>query len=92
MTLKIINQICTPTLSKEKCLRKVSQEFEARFMTEMLKSAKISSTSSSIINGIGNDYYDDYLNEHYANALTQKMQTGLSNGIFLAMKKIGKTQ
>lgn len=87
MTLRPIHDLRAATFTNEQRLRKASKDLETSFIAEMLKAAKTSDSSSSFMSGTGSGYFDGYMNEHYARALTRGNQIGLSEGIFLAMEK-----
>lgn len=83
----------TPKITDTQRLRQASHDLETRFISEMLKAAKISNGSSSTLtHGTGTDYFNDYLDANYAKAITKNYEIGLADSIFSVMKKRSEVQ
>lgn len=68
--------------------RKVADEFEITFLTEMLKHSGLNKTSTTFGGGAGEDAFSSILTENYARILVESGGIGISDSIFQSI--IGK--
>lgn len=66
-------------------LRKVAEEFEAVFATEMLKHAGVGKPRESFGGGVGEEGFSTFLTQEYANVLVQRGGFGLADHIYSAL-------
>ncbi|CUK12787.1 rod-binding protein [Shimia thalassica] len=68
-------------------LRKVAQDLEATFLSEMLKSAGFGETSTSFGGGAGEDQFASFLRNEHAAQLAKAGGIGLAETIFESLKE-----
>ncbi|MDO6523014.1 rod-binding protein [Shimia thalassica] len=68
-------------------LRKVAQDLEATFLSEMLKSAGFGETSTSFGGGEGEDQFASFLRNEHAAQLVKAGGIGLAETIFESLKE-----
>lgn len=68
-------------------LREASEELEAAFLSEMLKSAGIGRPVSLFGGGIGEEQYSSFLRDEYARALAGTAKLGLAEVIFQSLTR-----
>ncbi|MGR3514788.1 MAG: rod-binding protein [Paracoccaceae bacterium] len=66
-------------------LKTLSEKIEAQFLAEMLKSAGLSSSSSSFGGGIGEDQFSSFLVQEYADATVKAGGIGVAESIFQSL-------
>ncbi len=65
--------------------RALAKEFEAMFLSEMLKHSGLHKTSSSFGGGVGEDAFSSMLTNEYANNLARTGGIGIAEHIFRAL-------
>ena len=68
-------------------LQKISQDLEASFLTEMLKSAKLGEPQKAFGGGIGEEHFSGLLTREYADYMAKSGGIGLSEAIFHSLVK-----
>lgn len=68
-------------------LRKVAEDLEATFLSEMLKSAGVGKTREAFGGGIGEDQFGSFLRDAQAKEMVRAGGIGLSETIFNALKE-----
>lgn len=68
-------------------MREVAQDFEAVFVTEMLKAAKIGESQGSFTGGHGEQAFVSLLQREYAYALTEQNAFGLAEQIYTQLRR-----
>ncbi len=74
------------TPSKTSSDMKVAQEFEAVFLSEMLKYSGVNKTSESFGGGAGEEAFVSMLNDEYAKALTRSGGIGIAEIIYQSIQ------
>ncbi len=72
--------------SKPEPMRQVAVEFEAVFLSEMLKHAGVNKLSESMGGGFGEEAFSSMLNDAYAKTLAESGGIGLADTIYYAMR------
>lgn len=67
-------------------LRRVSQDLEATFLSEMLKHAGVGKTPSSFGGGVGEDQFASLLRDLQAREVAMRGGIGLADSIFNSLK------
>ncbi|TNE64106.1 rod-binding protein [Celeribacter ethanolicus] len=75
-----------PQASQEEKLRDVSQQLEATFLAEMLKSAGFGKTPDAFGGGSGEDQFSSFLVQAQAEKMVEAGGIGLAEQIFTALK------
>ena len=75
-----------PQASQEEKLRDVSQQLEATFLAEMLKSAGFGKTPDAFGGGSGEDQFSSFLIRAQAEKMVEAGGIGLAEQIFNALK------
>lgn len=68
-------------------LRETATKFEAAFLAEMLKAAKIGETKGPFSGGYGAETFRSFLVREYADALAEKNTFGLAEKIYSQLKQ-----
>ncbi|MEL7211324.1 MAG: rod-binding protein [Pseudomonadota bacterium] len=68
-------------------LRKVADDLEATFLSEMLKSAGVGKSREAFGGGIGEDQFGSFLRDAQAKEMVRAGGIGLSETIFNALKE-----
>lgn len=76
-----------PQTADEEAMRKASVEFEAVFLSEMLKYTGINKTSEEVGGGAGEDAFSGLLTQEYARVLAENGGIGLAEHIFESLKE-----
>jgi peptidoglycan hydrolase FlgJ len=79
------SQVKKPAIDKNSELYKVSQDFEAIFIKQMLDAMRktINKDDDFLGNGgIGQDVYEDMLYDEYAKKMAQTAQFGLADSVY----------
>ena len=71
-------------------LRKVADDLEATFLSEMLKSAGVGKPRETFGGGIGEDQFGSFLRDAQAKEMVRAGGIGLSETIFNALKERSK--
>lgn len=71
-------------------IMQAAKALEARFVTEMLKSAKVGDASGPFDQGIGADQFASFLRESYADHIVEKGGFGLAESLFSAITKAAR--
>ena len=74
------------TTQAERQLRQVSQDLEAAFLSQMLKSAGVGATKGPFSGGEGEDQFASFLRDAQAKEMVKSGGIGLAESIFAAMK------
>jgi len=74
-------------VAQDQTLRKVAQDLEGSFLSEMLKSAGLGKTSSPFSGGTGEDQFASFLVDEQAKMLVEAGGLGLAESIFNALKE-----
>lgn len=84
MDLSARNSIDQGVISKTKPdpQRKIAEEFEASFLTEMLKYSGVNKTSESFGGGAGEEAFSTMLNDAYAKALVESGGVGIADLVY----------
>ena len=64
-----------------------AKALETRFVTEMLKSAKVGEVSGPFDQGVGADQFSSFLRDTYAEQVVEKGGFGLAQSLFHALAK-----
>lgn len=75
-----------PKPNTDQKLRDLSQELEATFLAEMLKTAGLGKARDSFGGGVGEDQFSSFLLQNQAKALVQNGGIGLAEQIFQSLK------
>jgi Rod binding domain-containing protein len=89
MTVSAVPSSSLPTLaqmSQDEKLHNVSQQLEATFLAEMLKSAGFGKTPDAFGGGSGEDQFSSFLVQAQAEKLVEAGGIGLAEQIFNALK------
>lgn len=70
---------------------KIAQEFEASFLTEMLKYTGINKTSESFGGGAGEDAFSSMLSAAYADALVDSGGIGITEIVYQSILEKSQT-
>ncbi len=62
--------------------RKIAEEFEASFLSEMLKYSGVNKTSESFGGGPGEEAFSSMLNDAYAQALSRSGGIGIADLVY----------
>ena len=62
--------------------RKIAEDFEASFLTEMLKYSGVNKTSESFGGGAGEEAFSSMLNDAYAQALVKSGGVGIADLVY----------
>ena len=68
-------------------LRKVAEALEASFLTIMLGAARVGETPDAFGGGVGEDQFNSFLREQYAQSMVESGGIGLAEQIFENMKR-----
>lgn len=77
----------TAPRDRDSQLRAAAEEFEAAFLTEMLKNTGINSVSSDFGGGHGEEAFSTLLTQEYARILAESGGIGLAEQIFESLKQ-----
>jgi len=73
--------------------RKIAEDFEASFLTEMLKHSGVNKTSESFGGGAGEEAFSTMLNDAYAQALVKSGGIGIANLVYKSIvEKANKSE
>ena len=75
---------------EEAVMRRTAQEFEAVFLTEMLKHAGVGRMTEGFNGGPGEAAFTDMLTQEYAREISRSGGFGLADQILIGMKEAGK--
>lgn len=75
------------TSDDDKALRDVARQFEAAFLAEMLKAAKIGETGGEFTGGFGEETFRSFMTREYANALSEQNAFGLAEKVYTELKR-----
>ena len=67
--------------------KEVAQQFEAAFLSEMLKYTGLNAPSASFGGGAGEDAFASFLTDEYARLLAQRGGIGLAEKVFELLKQ-----
>ena len=81
-----------PQAKKPDPLRQVAIEFEAVFISEMLKHSGVNKSSETMGGGFGEEAFASMLNDAYAKALADTGGFGLADKIYDAMRSRSRSQ
>lgn len=85
--MKIAAQTLPPPTPKDQALRKVSQDLEAAFLTQMMKPMGADESRKSMGGGIGEEQFSSFLVEAEAKAVVRAGGVGLAESIFASLKR-----
>ncbi len=81
-----------PEVRDEAALKQVAQEFEAVFLSEMLKYSGLNATPEGFGGGAGEDAYSGLLTQEYARAIVEKGGIGVAEQVFEILKQRNSEQ
>lgn len=85
--MKIAAQTLPPPPPTDQALRKVSQDLEAAFLTQMMKPMGADESRTSMGGGIGEEQFSSFLVEAEAKAVAKAGGVGLAESIFASLKR-----
>lgn len=77
-----------PTANADARLRKLAQDLEATFLSEMLGHAGLGQTSGPFGGGAGESQFASFLRQEQATAMVKAGGIGLAESLFRAMTKV----
>ncbi|MEO1490893.1 MAG: rod-binding protein [Pseudomonadota bacterium] len=77
------------TEQTEATIRHAAQEFEAVFLTEMLKHAGLGQMPETMNGGVGEAAFADFLARAYADGISQSRSIGIADRVYESLKAEG---
>lgn len=87
MLIQSIHPSPPPFSSSDTALMAASQELEAQFLSEMLKSAGLGEAPEGFGGGAGEEQFSSFLRMEQARSITKSGGIGLAETIFNALKE-----
>ncbi len=85
MEISATSALQGPVSKSEAALRHLSEELEATFLAEMLKTSGIERKSGDFASGIGEDQFGSFLRQEHARSMVSAGGIGLAEQIFKAL-------